>query len=147
MKPSLLILITLAALTVRLHAQIPDTWTPEKLKKLYGGEVTVDAANSHIKSISFVKRNPQSFHGGECFVLVITVLRGPGAPAVKGDDPEIKVTSEGDTTIWTDQLTGYSVDDAGPGFKYTARHDGVVRVTAKLVEGQHDSKFVLTDVK
>jgi hypothetical protein len=80
-------------------------------------------------------------------VLVITVLRGPGAPAVKPDDPEITVTSKGDTNIWTDQLSGYSVDDAGPGFKYTARHDGVVRVTAKLVEGHHDSKFVLTGVK
>jgi hypothetical protein len=147
MKPSLLILIGLAVLTVRLDAQIPDTWTPEKLKKLYGGEVTIDAANSHIKSISFVKRNPESFHGGECFVLVITVLRGPGASAVKPDDPEITVTSKGDTNIWTDQLSGYSVDDAGPGFKYTARHDGVVRVTAKLVEGHHDSKFVLTGVK
>jgi hypothetical protein len=69
MKSSLLILISLAVLTVRLPAQIPDAWTPEKLKKLYGGEVTVDSANAHIKSISFVKRNPQSFHGGECFVL------------------------------------------------------------------------------
>jgi hypothetical protein len=147
MKPSLLILIGLVVLAVRLPAQIPDTWTPEKLKKLYGGEVTVDAANSHIKRFSFVKRNPESFHGGECFVLVITVLRGPGAPAVKADDPEIKVISQGDTTIWTDQLTGYSVDDAGPGFKYSARHDGVVRVTAKWVEGKHDNKFVLTDVK
>jgi hypothetical protein len=147
MKRSLLILISLAVLTVRLHAQIPDGWTLEKLKKLYGGEVTIDAANSHIKSISFVKRNPESFHGGECFVLVITVLRGPGAPAVKADDPEIKVTDKGDTTIWTDHLTGYSVEDAGPGFMYTARHDGVVRVTAKWVEGKHDSKFVLTDVK
>lgn len=147
MKTSLLVLIGLALLAARLPAQIPDAWTGEKLKKLYGGEVTIDSANAHIKSIAFVKHNPQSFHGGECFVLVIMVLRGPGAPILKGDDPEIKVTSQGDTTIWTDQLTGYSVDDAGPGFKYTARHSGVVRVTAKLVEGQHDSKFVLTDVK
>jgi hypothetical protein len=41
MKKSLLLLFGLAVLTVRLHAQIPDAWTQEKLKKLYGGEVTI----------------------------------------------------------------------------------------------------------
>jgi hypothetical protein len=147
MKTSLLLLFGLAVLTVRLHAQIPDAWTQEKLKKLYGGEVTIASSNGHIKSVSFVKRNPESFHGGECFVLVIMVLRGPGAPMLKGDDADIKVTSKGDTTIWTDKLTGYSVDEGGAYFGYSAKLKGVVRVTAKLVEGKSDSRFVLTDVK
>jgi hypothetical protein len=147
MKKSLLILFGFAALTVRLHAQIPDAWTQEKLKKLYGGEVTIASSNGHIKSLSFLKRNPESFHGGECFVLMIMVLRGPGAPMVKAEDPNIEVTSKGDTTIWTDKLTGYSVDDGGADFGYSAKLKGVVRVKAKLVEGKNDTRFVLTDAK
>ena len=147
MKKSLLILFGLAVLTVRLYAQIPDAWTQEKLKKLYGGEVTIASSNGHIKSVAFVKRNPETFHGGECFALIMMVLRGPGAPTLKGDDADITVTSKGDTTIWTDKRTGYSVDDSGPDFGYFAKLKGVVRVTAKLVEGKNDSKFVLTDAK
>src|SRR5260370_29619590 len=127
MKKSLLLLFGLAVLTVRLPAQIPDVWTQEKLKKLYGGEVAIASSNGHIKSLSFVKRNPESFHGGECFALIIMVLRGPGAPMLKGDDADIKVTSKGDTTIWTDKLTGYSVDYAGADFGYSAWRTGPLR--------------------
>jgi hypothetical protein len=143
----LLVLVGLAVLSVRLNAQIPDAWTQEKLKKLYGGQVTIVSGNGHIKSVAFVKQNPQSFHGGECFALIIMVLRGPGAPMLKGDDADIKVTSEGDTTIWTDKLTGYSVDDSGSDFGFFAKLKGVVRVKASVVEGKNDSRFVLTDVK
>ena len=58
-----------------------------------------------------------------------------------------KVTSKGDITIWTDKLTGYSVDDTGADFGYSAKLKEAVRVTAKLVEGKNDSRFVLTYVK
>jgi hypothetical protein len=143
----LLILVGLAAISVRLNAQIPDAWTQEKLKKLYGGEVMIASSNGHIKSVAFVKPNPQSFHGGECFALIIMVLRGPGAPVLHGDDADIKVTSKGDTTIWTDKTTGYSVDDSGPDFGFFAKLKGVLRVKASVVEGKNDSRFVLTDVK
>ena len=64
MKKTLLILVGLAVLSVRLNAKVPDAWTQEKLKKLYGGEVTIASSNGHIKSVAFVKRNPESFHGG-----------------------------------------------------------------------------------
>jgi hypothetical protein len=75
------------------------------------------------------------------------VLRGPGAPMLQGDDADIKISSKGDTTIWTDKLTGYSVDDSWADFGFFAKLKGVVRVKANVVEGKNDSRFVLTDVK
>ena len=82
-------------------------------------------------SITFTK-DPESFHGGECFSLIILVLRGPGAPAVKADDPNIKVTEKGDAITWTDRISGYSVSEGAEGFNFTARRNGKVQVTAEV---------------
>ena len=52
------------------------------------------------------------------------VLRGPGAPMIKAEDPAIKVVEKGDAIIWTDRLSGYSVEQAAADFQFTARRNG-----------------------
>ena len=146
MRTSFLCLLVLAGLTTGLRAQIPNTWTQEKLKKVYDVPATIAYTKADIKSIAFTKKDPESFHGGECFSLIIMVLRGPGAPAVKAEDPNIKVTEKGDAITWTDRISGYSVSKGTEGFNFTARRNGKVQVTAKYDEIPHGSKFVLTDV-
>ena len=90
-------------------------------------------------------RGWRCFHGGECFGLILTVLRGPGAPEIKADDPSIKVTEKGEVTTWTDRLSGYSVTEAAEGFNFTARRNGIVTVTTNWGETPHGSKFVLAN--
>jgi hypothetical protein len=41
MRTSLLTLLILAGLTASLAAQIPNTWTPESLKKIYGSGTSI----------------------------------------------------------------------------------------------------------
>ena len=147
MKTSLLTLAILSGLTASLAAQIPNTWTPESLKKIYGSGTSIGNAKSHIKSITFLKKEPDSFHGGECFALIVTVLRGPGAKPVEADSPDIKVVEKGDVITWNDRVSGYSVQQAAEGFNFTARHNGAVRVTAKWYEMPHGSKFVLANTE
>ena len=145
MKTSLLTAFVLTGLTIGVQAQIPSAWTQEKLKKIYDGPATVAFSKSQVKSITFMKKEPASFHGGECFGLILTVLRGPGAPEIKADDPNIKVTEKGDAITWTDRLSGYSVTEAAEGFNFTARRNGVVTVTANWGEIPRGSKFVLAN--
>jgi len=145
MKTSLLIVFFLTGLTIGLYAQIPSTWTQEKLKKIYDGPAIVAFSKSQVKSITFLKKEPASFHGGECFGLILTVLRGPDAPEIKADDPNIKVTEKGEVITWTDRLSGYSVTQAAEGFNFTARRNGKVTVTANWGEIAHGSKFVLAN--
>jgi hypothetical protein len=147
MKTSLFTLLILAGLTAGLAAQIPNTWTPESLKKIYGSGTSIGYAKSQIKSITFIKKEPASFHGGECFALIVTVLRGPGAKPVEAESPDIKVADKGDVITWNDGVSGYSVQQAAEGFDFTARHNGAVRVTAKWCEIPHGSKFVLTNTE
>src|ERR1700728_1714048 len=98
MKTLILAFTALASLTLATHGQIP-AWTREQLIQFYGSRaINVEGNGSQIKSISFVKQHPQSFHGGECFTLVIGVLRGPGGKDI-GGDPEIHVDDNG---VWHD---------------------------------------------
>jgi len=145
MKTSLLTAFVLSGLTIGLQAQIPSTWTQEKLKKIYDGPAAIVFSKSRIGSITFTKKEPESFHGGECFDLILTVLRGPGAAVLKADDPDIKVTEKGEVITWTDRLSGYSVTQAAEGFNFTARRNGKVTVTATWGEIPHGSKFVLAN--
>src|ERR1700722_14092786 len=92
MKRLILAFTALASLTIVTHGQIPP-WTREQLVQFYGSRaVNVEGEGSQIKSISFVKQPPHSWHGGECFTLVIGVLRGlcgkdiGGQPEIHGDD-------------------------------------------------------------
>jgi hypothetical protein len=94
-----------------------------------------------------LKKEPDSFHGGECFALIVTVLRGPGAKPVEAESPDIEVAEKGDVVTWNDRLSGYSVQQAAEGFNFTARHNGAVRVTAKWYEIPHGSKFVLANTE
>jgi hypothetical protein len=144
MKPFFLAFVLVVALTTASRAQIPATWTQEKLEKLYGGAVTITNAKSHIKGISFAKESPQVFHGGECFYLMIMVLRGPGAPELKPDSADVKVVQKGNAEVWIDSISGYSVDSGSDGLHFSARRDGVVQLTGKVVAGQDGDVFVLT---
>ena len=105
MKKLLVAFTSLASLTIVTHGQIPP-WTREQLVRFYGSRaVNVEGEGSQIKSISFVKQHPHSWHGGECFTLVIGVLRGPGGKDI-GGEPEIHVDDNG---VWHDSITGCDV--------------------------------------
>lgn len=153
-----------------LQAQIPNTWTEEKLKQAWlvlldkptGDAVKVDYAMANIKNITFQKLDREGqFNEGECFSLIIMVLRGPGAPAVKAEDPNIQVTKKGGENNWTDRISGYSVTEAGSRFGFndpdvrilfSVRRNGKLQVTAnyyKLLFNRKSgpiSEFVLTNV-
>jgi hypothetical protein len=103
----------------------------------------VESMNGTIKSISFTKQDPHTFHGGECFCLIVGVLRGPGAPGVQPDDPTITVLNKGNLLVWVDHLTGYSIENGEDGFHFTVSKDGVVQLTAKLIDNGYSSEFVL----
>ena len=57
MRTSFLCLLVLAGLTTGLRAQIPNTWTQEKLKKVYDVPATIAYTNADIKSIALANRN------------------------------------------------------------------------------------------
>jgi hypothetical protein len=82
-----------------------------------------------------VKQHPQSFHGGECFTLVIGVLRGPGGKDI-GGDPEIHVDDNG---VWHDSITGCAIDSGQDSFSFTAKRSGVVVLRASLIAGKSSS--------
>ena len=108
MKTATLILMAIASLVVADYAgaQIPNTWTREKLIHLYGSRaVNIERTGSEISSISFIKQDPHSFHGGECFSLILQVIRGRGlthSELSQNQLPGINVVDKGDDTIWAD---------------------------------------------
>jgi hypothetical protein len=143
MKKLLLAFTALASLTIASHGQIP-LWTREQLIKFYGFRgVNVEYEESHISSISFVKQDPHIFHGGECFSLVIGVLRGPEGKEIIGGDPAIRVDDDG---VWHDSITGCVIDSGRDSFHFTAKRSGVVVLTASLIPGKYSSEFKLVSV-
>jgi hypothetical protein len=58
MRTSFFCLLVLAGLTTGLRAQIPNTWTQEKLKKVYDVPATIAYTKADIKSIAFTKKGP-----------------------------------------------------------------------------------------
>ena len=105
--------------------------------------VAFESVNNTIKSISFTKQDPHTFHGGECFRLMVAVLCGPGAPEVQPDDPTITVLDKGDHLVWIDHLTGYFIENGEDGFYFTASKNGVVQLTGKLIDDCYSTEFVL----
>ena len=151
LKNTLFILTAIASLAIapRIQAQIPNTWTRERLIQFYGFRgVEVEYQGSQIKSISFIKQDPHNFHGGECYSLILGVLRGPGGN-IDADDNGVKgitVTDSGDGSnfIWHDSVTGCEISSGGKdGFHYTVTRDGSMVLTASLIFGQYSSEFKL----
>src|SRR5271168_899195 len=101
-------LLTLAALAMSptlFAGAVPSSWTQDQIAKHFGGAFVV-TENGQL-SIQFKKTKPGGFHGGECFALVIDLLRGPEGRAVQADDASITVCDEG----WSDRVTGFLVKD------------------------------------
>jgi hypothetical protein len=145
MKKSLLVGFALIALNLDLPAQISNNWTRNGLIRIYGGRVAIGYVHSRITSVTFIKPAPASFHREECLSLILMVLRGPGVPMLRPDSGDIQFIDRGKTTIWRDRVSGYSVDDAGGGLQFTARRNGTVRLTAKVIRARDESDFVLTE--
>jgi hypothetical protein len=143
MKTSLFVLVALNLLTLGVRAQIPSRWTMRGLKEIYGGAVRIGYANRQIKSVTFIKPAPASFHPAECFALIAMVLRGPGVPLLRPDS-DIKFLDQGNTTIWTDRVSGYSIDGNRAAMRFTAERHGVIHLTAKVIKTRDDSDLILT---
>ena len=128
-------------------AQIPNTWTREQLISLYGSRaVSVERTGSQISSISFVKQNPHSFHGGECFCLILQVIRGrrfTQSELSQSQLPGINIVDKGNDVIWNDSETGCSIDSGEDGFHFTVTKNGQLVLTAYLKFDSHESEFVL----
>jgi hypothetical protein len=146
MKTPLLVLGVLNLLILAVRAQIPNTWTRNELAKIYGGPVTIGYAHLRIKTVTFTKPAPASFHPAECFALIVMVLRGPGVPMLRPDSGNIKFFDNGNTTVWTDRLSGYSIDGDRAHMRFTARSHGVVRLTAKVIKARDGSDLILAEV-
>jgi hypothetical protein len=144
MKTSLFVLGALNLLILGVSAQIPNSWTRNELAKIYGGPVTIGYGRSGIKSVTFVKPAPASFHPAECFALIVMVLRGPGVPMLRPDSGNIKFIDNGNTTVWTDRLSGYSIDGDRADMRFTARRHGAVQLTAKVIKARDGDSLVLT---
>ena len=149
MKKAILILMAIASLTVAdyARAKIPNTWTREKLINLYGSRaVNVERTGSEISSISFIKQDPHNFHGGECFCLILQVIRGrefTHSELSQHQLPGINVVDKGHDTIWEDSETGCSIDSGEDGFHFTVTQNGRLILTAYLKFGAHQSEFVV----
>jgi hypothetical protein len=141
------IVMAIASLIVTDYAtaQIPNTWTREQLIHLYGSRaVNIERIGSQISSISFIKEDPHSFHGGECFCLIVQVLRGREFTHSEWSQdrlPGITVVDKGDDTIWVDSETGCAIDLGGSRFMVTK--NGKLILTAYLKSGSDESELVL----
>ena len=87
---------------------------------------------------------PASFHPAECFALIVMVLRGPGVPMLRPDSGNVKFSDNGNTSVWTDRLSGYSIDGDRADMRFTARRHGGVRLTPKVIKARDGSDLVLT---
>jgi hypothetical protein len=145
MKTSLLVLVILNLLTLGVRAQIPNSWTQRGLKEIFGGAVTIGYANRRIKSVTFIKPAPASFHAAECFALIVMVLRGPRVPMLRPDSGEIEFFDNGNTSVWTDRVSGYSIDGDRTHMRFSAQRHGAVRLTAKVIKTRDDSDLILTE--
>jgi hypothetical protein len=104
----LLVNAATAALASSVFAgAIPESWTQDKLDKRFPGSF-LSKENGHL-SVSFKKIEPHHFHGGECFVLFIELLRGPEGREIQGDDASISISQIGSDISWLDRVTSFSV--------------------------------------
>jgi hypothetical protein len=64
---------------------------------------------------------------------------------LRPDSGNIKFFDNGNTTVWTDRLSGYSIDGDRAHMQFTARSRGVVRLTAKVIKARDGSDLILTE--
>lgn len=101
--------------------------------------------------LTYTKHDPHSFHGGECYGLILRAIRG-AEPQVD-DNGVVGITvQDADTnnaygykpTIWHDSITGCDISDGGEsGFDFTVTKGGKVVLTAHWAQHGHTSTFTL----
>jgi hypothetical protein len=92
--------------------------------------------------LTYTKHEGHSFHGGECYVLILRAIRGAEPATDDSGIVGVNVELTKDDAIWHDSVTGCSISSGGEdGFHFTVTdRAGKVVLTAHL-EGY--SKFVL----
>jgi len=63
---------------------------------------------------------------------------------LRPDSGNVKFSDNGNTSVWTDRLSGYSIDGDRADMRLTARRHGGVRLTAKVIKARDGSDLVLT---
>lgn len=122
-------------------------WTAGAVNRVFGtGNVNFVLKNGVIKSLSIFKvSSVERFHGGECFGLILELLRGPANPVSMDDNGIVGITthpSPGDPYgyVWHDALTGVDIVSGGnDGFYYIASRNGKVLLTANIVSHGNDT--------
>jgi hypothetical protein len=120
----------------------------QTLVRLFGSPyVKVDRAGSQISRITFSKFEDHTFHGGECYTLILEVLRGSDGSELGGESiPGVTIKEDKSNSlgmpIWEDSQTGCSIKWTGD-FRFTVTRNGRIVLTAHLTSSGNTSRFVL----
>lgn len=144
-----LIIIFLVSLLIAVSARADIS--EDTLVKLFGSPyLKIERQGSRITRITFSKFEEQNFHGGECYALILEVLRGSDGTDLGGDKiPGLTVieTNENDigSPIWKDDRTGSEIHWIGD-FQFKVTRNGKTIMTAYLTYDKkaHASRFILT---
>jgi hypothetical protein len=142
---TLLAVSILAVTTAR--AGILDDWGKPALIKQFFMEYRIKfkQEGTHITSITLDRKGKASgnayFHGGECYVLMLAVARGPGTRV--NFDKDVTTTA-GD--IWVDKVSGNQVkgDESEDIWRFEVDDKSGTPILTGELEG--GSEFVLTEV-
>jgi hypothetical protein len=137
--------IALSMLTaISARADIPEA----TLAKLFGSPyVKVERRGSVITRITFSKFEDHNFHGGECYSLILEVLRGSDGAELNGDSiPGVTIVDTHENNlgmpIWKDSQTGCEIHWVGD-FRFKVTRNGKTIMTAFLTGSGSTSRFVL----
>jgi hypothetical protein len=114
----------------------------QKLSSILGVESDAidvqENGSGQIVQITLTKHEPQTFHGGECYDIILTVLRGAELPV--GTDGIPGVTIDGG--VWKDSVTACDVAETGD-FQFTVTQNGKVVLTAHWQGNGTLAQFVI----
>lgn len=120
----------------------------QTLVRLFGSPyVRVDRAGSQITRVTFSKFEDHNFHGGECYTLILEVLRGSDGSELGGASiPGVAIKDDKSNSlgmpIWEDSQTGCSIKWTG-NFRFTVTRNGRTVLTAHMTSGGNATRFVL----
>ncbi len=123
----------------------------ETLTRLFGSPyVKVERKGPEISSITFSKFEDHSFHGGECYTLILEVLRGSDGSELGGESiPGVTIKEDRSNSIgmpiWEDSQTGCAIEWTGD-FRFTVTRNGQSILTAHLTSDADATRFVLVPV-
>jgi hypothetical protein len=141
-----LLAISISAVTTA-RAGILDDWGKPALIKQFFMEYRIKfyQEGTHITSITLDRKGKASgnayFHGGECYVLMLAVARGPGTRV--NFDKDVTTTA-GD--IWVDNVSGNRVkgDESEDIWRFEVDDKSGTPILTGELEG--GSEFVITEV-